>query len=42
MEDVDQIESLGQGRLDYTVGSALDLFGGSGVKYEDLIERHRS
>jgi phosphoribosylformimino-5-aminoimidazole carboxamide ribotide isomerase len=42
MEDVDQIESLGQGRLDYTVGSALDLFGGSGVKYEDLIQRHRS
>ena len=42
MEDVDHIESLGQGRLDYTVGSALDLFGGCGVRYEDLVTRHRS
>jgi len=41
MGDVDHIEKAGQGRLDYTVGSALDLFGGSGVKYEDLVERHR-
>ena len=42
MKDVDHIESLGQGRLDYTVGSALDLFGGSGLRYEDLVTRHRS
>jgi phosphoribosylformimino-5-aminoimidazole carboxamide ribotide isomerase len=42
MEDVDRIERIGQGRLDYTVGSALDLFGGEGVCYQDLVERHRT
>lgn len=41
MDDVDRIDRLAQGRLDYTVGSALDLFGGSGVKYDDLVQRHR-
>jgi phosphoribosylformimino-5-aminoimidazole carboxamide ribotide isomerase len=40
MADVDRIERLGQNRLDYTVGSALDLFGGSGVKYTELVKRH--
>lgn len=29
MEDIEQIRVLGQGRVDFTVGSALDLFGGS-------------
>ncbi len=29
MEDIDVIRRLGQGRMDFTVGSALDLFGGS-------------
>ena len=33
------IEKTGQGRLDYTVGSALDIFGGDGVRYEDLVNR---
>ena len=39
MADVDVIESAGQGRLDYTVGSALDIFGGDGVRYEELVRR---
>ena len=37
MADVDQIRELGQDRLDFTVGSALDLFGGSGLRYADLV-----
>ena len=37
LDDIDQVEQLGQGRLDFTVGSALDLFGGRGVRYEDLL-----
>ncbi|MDA0336794.1 MAG: phosphoribosylformimino-5-aminoimidazole carboxamide ribotide isomerase [bacterium] len=41
MTDVDRIEHIGGGRIDYTVGSALDLFGGAGVCYEDLVARHR-
>ncbi|HIQ98440.1 MAG TPA: phosphoribosylformimino-5-aminoimidazole carboxamide ribotide isomerase [Candidatus Scybalocola faecavium] len=29
MEDIDSIRTLSQGRMDFTVGSALDLFGGT-------------
>ncbi|MEW6753980.1 MAG: phosphoribosylformimino-5-aminoimidazole carboxamide ribotide isomerase [Candidatus Latescibacterota bacterium] len=43
--DVELLRRLGGGRLDFTVGSALDLFGGSGLRYADLValdrrERH--
>lgn len=37
LEDLDRIDRLGQGRLDATVGSALDIFGGKGVKYTDVV-----
>lgn len=29
MEDIDKINTIGGGRIDFTVGSALDLFGGT-------------
>lgn len=38
--DIDLIEYLGQGSIDFTVGSALDIFGGSGFCYADLAERY--
>ena len=41
LDDIEALEQLGRGRLDYTVGSALDLFGGSGVRYEDLVDLTR-
>lgn len=37
MEDVRLVDELGQGLVDVTVGSALDLFGGKGVRYEELV-----
>ncbi len=37
MDDVLLVESAGQGRVDVTVGSALDLFGGKGLCYRDLV-----
>ncbi len=37
MADVELVEKASGGRVDVTVGSALDLFGGSGVKYEELL-----
>ena len=37
MEDIECIRRLGRGRLDFTVGSALDLFGGTGLCYRDLV-----
>ena len=42
MEDFLLIEELSQGYMDATVGSALDLFGGSGVRYDDLLSRRLS
>ncbi len=41
LRDIEEIETAGDGRLHYTVGSALDIFGGDGVRYEDLVNRSR-
>ncbi|NIP95858.1 MAG: phosphoribosylformimino-5-aminoimidazole carboxamide ribotide isomerase [Akkermansiaceae bacterium] len=38
IEDLLRVEELSGGRVDVTVGSALDLFGGSGVSYAELLE----
>jgi phosphoribosylformimino-5-aminoimidazole carboxamide ribotide isomerase len=37
MEDIDLIRQLGRGGIDFTVGSALDIFGGKGLRYADLV-----
>jgi len=34
--DLEQVRVSGQGRIDVTVGSALDIFGGTGLRYHDL------
>lgn len=39
LEDFQTIDSLSGGRVDATVGSALDLFGGNGVRYADVLAR---
>ncbi len=36
LEDVKLVDEAGRGRVDVTVGSALDLFGGSGICYAEL------
>ena len=41
MDDVRLIDELSLGAVDVTVGSALDLFGGSGVHYDELIHWNR-
>ena len=41
LEDVYLVKELGRGRLDITIGSALDIFGGYGVKYEDMVAFNR-
>lgn len=38
MADVMLVEEAGRGVVDVTVGSALDLFGGKGIRYEELVE----
>jgi phosphoribosylformimino-5-aminoimidazole carboxamide ribotide isomerase len=47
IDDLMLVDRLSGGRVDLTYGSALDLFGGSGVKYADCVawnqaqQRHR-
>ena len=38
--DIDRIESLGKGSIDFTVGSALDIFGGRTLRYADLAKQY--
>lgn len=41
MDDIRRVEELSGGNVDVTIGSALDLFGGTGVKYADLLAWNR-
>ncbi len=41
LEDLDLVATLSGGRVDLTFGSALDLFGGSGVRYDDCVAYNR-
>lgn len=41
MEDLQTIQRLSSGRIDVTVGSALDLFGGRRLRYRDLVSWNR-
>jgi phosphoribosylformimino-5-aminoimidazole carboxamide ribotide isomerase len=37
LADLEETTRLGKGHVDLTIGSALDIFGGSGVKYADVV-----
>ena len=41
MEDLDRVRELGKGRVDITVGSALDIFGGT-ISYPRVVAWHRA
>jgi len=41
LEDLERVERLSAGRVHLTFGSALDLFGGSGVRYADCVAWNR-
>jgi phosphoribosylformimino-5-aminoimidazole carboxamide ribotide isomerase len=41
LADLEAVTKLGQGKVNLTIGSALDIFGGSGVKYEDCVKFNR-
>jgi phosphoribosylformimino-5-aminoimidazole carboxamide ribotide isomerase len=38
LADLETVTRLGRGRIDLTIGSALDIFGGSGVRYDELVK----
>ena len=40
-EDLEKLNAIGQGRIDVTVGSALDIFGGT-LPYSDVVEYCRN
>lgn len=41
IEDIELVKKLGNGKVDFTVGSALDCFGGS-LKYDDVVAWHKN
>ncbi|MGV3753840.1 MAG: phosphoribosylformimino-5-aminoimidazole carboxamide ribotide isomerase [Verrucomicrobiota bacterium] len=41
LEDLQQVAAASHGRVDLTIGSALDIFGGNGVRYEDCVTFNR-
>ena len=40
--DLEEVTRLGRGKVDLTIGSALDIFGGTGVRYADAVAFNRS
>ncbi len=41
LADLEEVARVSRGRIDLTIGSALDIFGGSGVKYEEVVAFNR-
>ncbi|HTY88970.1 MAG TPA: phosphoribosylformimino-5-aminoimidazole carboxamide ribotide isomerase [Candidatus Acidoferrum sp.] len=41
LTDLEEVTRLGRGRIDLTIGSALDIFGGTGVKYDECVRFNR-
>jgi phosphoribosylformimino-5-aminoimidazole carboxamide ribotide isomerase len=39
--DLEEVTRIGRGKIDLTIGSALDIFGGTGVKYTDVVAFNR-
>ena len=41
LADLEEVTRVGKGKIDLTIGSALDIFGGTGVKYADVVTFNR-
>ncbi|MFZ0826398.1 MAG: phosphoribosylformimino-5-aminoimidazole carboxamide ribotide isomerase [Verrucomicrobiia bacterium] len=41
LADLEEVSRLGRGKVDLTIGSALDIFGGTRVKYADVVKFNR-
>lgn len=37
LADLEEVTRVGRGKIDLTIGSALDIFGGTGVRYRDAV-----
>ena len=40
LEDINLIDKVGKGNIDFTVGSGLDIFGGKVLKYHELAKKY--
>ena len=38
LQDLELVKSLSGAKVDLTIGSALDIFGGSGVKFDECVQ----
>ncbi|MGM0681336.1 MAG: HisA/HisF-related TIM barrel protein, partial [Thermodesulfobacteriota bacterium] len=41
LNDLEILKKAGRGRLDATIGSSLDIFGGTGLTYAQALDFHR-
>lgn len=41
LDDLEKVKQISHGRVDLTIGSALDIFGGQGVKFKECVEWNR-
>lgn len=41
LQDLEEVTRLGKGRVHLTIGSAMDIFGGTGIRYEDAVSFNR-
>jgi phosphoribosylformimino-5-aminoimidazole carboxamide ribotide isomerase len=41
LADLEQVTRVSRGRIDLTIGSALDIFGGTGVRYDEVVAFNR-
>ncbi|KAI9767062.1 MAG: Enzyme that catalyzes the fourth step in the histidine pathway [Candelina submexicana] len=42
LEDLDKVKELSDGKVDLTIGSALDIFGGTGVNFDECVEWNKT
>lgn len=42
LKDLEEVTRLSQNKIDLTIGSALDIFGGSGIKYQEAVAFNRA
>lgn len=42
LQDLETVQKSSQGKVDLTIGSALDIFGGSGVTFDECVEWNKS
>ncbi|MEY2428975.1 MAG: phosphoribosylformimino-5-aminoimidazole carboxamide ribotide isomerase [Verrucomicrobiota bacterium] len=42
LADLEKVTKIGEGKIHLTIGSALDIFGGKGVRYKDVVAFNRT